>query len=99
MLSVLLVAPGRSADARPSGAEPEPRFFAVGYLVVSVALVAVYTLVSYSQPSAPISAQNLTKFQANPQYFLPVYANTIFTVYVVVGNPCLAPGAPVCINV
>jgi hypothetical protein len=50
-----------------------------------------------TQPNAPIPAQNLTKFQSNPTYFRTVYENTIFTVYVVVVDPCFAPGAPVCI--
>jgi hypothetical protein len=51
-----------------------------------------------SQPNAPILAVNLTKFQNNPKYFQPVYENPIFKVYVVIANPCNAPGAPICVT-
>src|SRR5579859_7984794 len=50
MLSVLLVAPGRSTGTESSASEAEPRFYSVGYVAVSTALVAVYALVSYLQP-------------------------------------------------
>ena len=51
-----------------------------------------------TQPNGPVLALNLTKFQFNPTYFEPVYKNPIFTVYVIIADPCSAPGAPICVT-
>ena len=41
-----------------------------------------------AQPGGPVPSQNLTKFQANPQFFLKVYQNNEFTVYLVTADLC-----------
>jgi hypothetical protein len=50
------------------------------------------------QPDAPVPAVNLTKFQDNPNYFETVFEDPTFTVYLVIVDPCMAPGAPICVT-
>jgi hypothetical protein len=52
-----------------------------------------------AQPSEAVSSANLTKFPDNPTYFQSVFQNPTFTVYVVIVNPCSAPGALACLPI